>query len=262
MTTGIISIPYKKWQLEVSCFNEHAGNIAVICLHGLQSNKNIFLPLSKPWADRGISTIGIDFIGFGNSSKPENFLYTFEEQTEIINRVIAQFNLSKFILIGHSMGGMFGTLLLKDLEKQLAGFINMEGNFVLKDCGASLSMTQTGFDEFSKKLYPEFLASLETSQEIGAELRLQCLKSTPDYAFYRTSQSIVEWSRSEKLIPLFVNSPVQKLFVYGEKNRWKKEVLPPTISSAEIPGAGHFMLSENPQETFRIIDDFVTRHLL
>ncbi len=261
MSDGMISIIYKEWQLNVSCFNERQGDVAVICLHGLQSNKNIFYPLTKLWTDRNISTIGIDFIGFGNSSKLKDFTYRLEDQAEIIGSVIDQLNFKKFILIGHSMGGMVGTMLLKDRQDQILGLINMEGNFVLKDCGASLSMTQTNFDEFSQKLYPEYLTSLGVLAEPSARIRMESLKQVPGYAFYKTSQSIVEWSRSEKLIQPFINSPVSKLFIYGEKNSWKKEALPSFIPSVEVSRAGHFMLAANPKETFHIIDDFVKHQL-
>jgi hypothetical protein len=122
-------------------------------------------------------------------------------------------------------------------------------------------MTETNFDEFSQKLYPEYLASLEVSLEPSAKMRMESLKQVPDYTFYKTSQSIVEWSRSEKLIQPFINSPVSKLFIYGEKNSWKKEALPSFIPTVEVSGAGHFMLADNPKETFHIMDDFVKRRL-
>lgn len=258
MKEDFLHIDYKDWELDISYALEAAGDTSVICLHGLQSNKDVFAPAMQLCAEKNLTAVSIDFIGFGKSSKPKDFSYLLEDQAAVIDRVISQLRLKKLYLIGHSMGGMVGTMLLNDLEKQLLGFINMEGNFVLEDCGASLPASKATYEEFSKTLYPELLESLKTSPEPSAKQRRQwLLETTPDYAFHGAAKSIVEWSHSKKLIPLFVDSPVRKLFIYGENNRRKKDVFPSLIPSVEIPGAGHFMLGDNPKDTLKAIGDFL-----
>jgi pimeloyl-ACP methyl ester carboxylesterase len=227
-------------------------------LHGLQSNKEMFSPLEELFTRRKFGTIAIDCVGFGKSSKPEDFSYDLADQAAIIDKVIDALKLQQFFIIGHSMGGMIGTMLLNSWRGTLVGFVNMEGNFVLEDCGTSLPVAEASFEDFTQKMYPELLSSLETSTEPSALSRRKWLRSTPDYVFYKTSQSIVDLSRSEKLLPLFLGSPVHKVFVYGEKNRRKKEMLPASVSTVEIPHAGHFMLADNPTDTARTIDDYLS----
>jgi pimeloyl-ACP methyl ester carboxylesterase len=258
MNEQLIHIDYKQWKLEVSCASEHHGNVSVVCLHGLQSNKDAFSSVVELCAGKGFSTVGIDFIGFGKSSKPEDFSYLLEDQAAVVDHVISELRLQKFFLIGHSMGGMVGTLLLKEWEQQLLGFVNMEGNFVFDDCGASLPVSEVSFEEFSTKIYPALKAELSTSKEPSAALRRRWLESTPNYSFYGASKAIVEHSRDEKLIPLFVQSPVRKLFVYGERNKRKRDILPQSVPCAEVPNAGHFMLADNPKDTLKIIGDFLS----
>ncbi len=252
-----LSVEYKGQTFDISYAEVKRGGTTVICLHGLQSNKEMFAPMQDLFERKKFSTIAIDFIGFGKSSKPLDFSYDVEDQAGIIDKVFEKLRLQKFCILGHSMGGMVGTMLLKSWRSSLLEFVNMEGNFVLEDCGASLPVSQMSFEEFSQKWYPEFLASLETSAEPGAKDRRKWLRSTPDYVFYKTSKSIVDWSRSEKLLPMFTESPVQKSFFYGEKNARKREVLPASIPTSKIPNAGHFMFADNPEETLRAIDDFL-----
>src|SRR3989344_9248007 len=149
-------------------------------------------------------------------------------------------------LIGHSLGGMVGTLLLEPLENIIKSFINAEGNLVFADCGASRIVAEQSFKEFQNEGYAKLKLVIESSNGPGKELRGRLLTEIPDFVFYKTSVSIVNWSRSEKLLKLFRESHLNKLFLYGDKSRQKTVVLPDNIERTEVPNAGHFMLLENP----------------
>lgn len=254
----MITIDFQDESIDVACSHEKRGGPIVVCLHGLQSNKEAFAPLIEQCIAHDFSTLALDFVGFGRSARPMNFSYKLEAQAEVIAKALDTFRLQSFFLIGHSMGGMVGTMLLERYREQMLGFINMEGNFVFADCGASLPTSEASAEAFSQKLYPELKRSLETSKEPSAASRRRWLESTADYAFYGASKSIVEWSRSEKLIPMYVQSPVKKLFVYGEQNGRKKDVLPTSETAVAIPNAGHFMLADNPKSTIDVIEKFLT----
>lgn len=259
MNDVAIPIRHKKWDLEVSAQIRNAGPNWVVCLHGLQSRKELFTSVFQRLAPTDFSLLTIDFIGFGHSPKPKDFSYSLEEQAAIVEQVLEHMHVKNLFLIGHSMGGMIGTMLLKNLDERLLGFINMEGNFVLQDCGESLPVSQLSFKDFSVSYYPKLKASLVSSEEPSAAFRNESLNLTPDYAFHRTSQSIVEWSRNEELIPLFVESKAKKLYMYGAKNSRKASELPTSISKAEVPSAGHFMFADNQRSTLQIIDNFISK---
>lgn len=257
MNEKLIPIKHKNLSFDISCNYEQAGSVWVVCLHGLQSNKAAFSVVAELCAQKRFSFLSFDFVGFGNSEKPDDFSYDLKDQAVIAGKIIEQFQIESFFLVGHSMGGMVGTLLLERFEAKLLGFINMEGNFVLEDCGASLPASQMTFAEFSKTFFPDLKKSLETSREPSALSRKKWLQDTSDKAFYATSQSIVELSRAGQLIPGFVGSPVRKLFVFGDQNRRKSAVLPESILKSEISDAGHFMLADNPKQTLKVIEDFI-----
>lgn len=243
--------------LEISVVSEDRNiQMWVVCLHGLQSSKAVFHDLlSKPLFQK-YSSLAIDFIGFGHSSKPKAFSYDIQEQANIIEKILDQLRIDHCHIIGHSMGGMVGTMLLQQLGKKAISLVNMEGNLVEQDCGASLSIVHQSFEEFSSGGYEQFKKNEAQGKDPGTAQRMQWLSLIPDYAFYKAATSIVEWSKSEKLLPLFLQAPQQKLYVYGERNAAKAERLPSSIATAEIPHAGHRMLTDNLEASYAAIEDF------
>ncbi len=252
-----VSVPQHGTNYRVSVTRSESGKATAVFLHGLQSNKTAF----GIWKDRtialGFSFLAIDCIGFGESDKPREFSYDLRDQASIVADAIRQTCAGPIMLIGHSQGGMIGTLLLEK-ELDIAGFVNMEGNFVLADCGASLPASEKTEEDFSRNYYPALLRELKSSDDPNERRRAEWLSATPDYAFLRTSRSIVQLSRSEELITTFATSTVRKLFIYGDKNRRKKDVIPASVPTAEIPHAGHFMFMDNPESTWEQVQTFLT----
>ena len=255
----VMPIKYNEFNLEISAYIHKNSNKWILCLHGLQSNKEIFKNLIPKSLFNNYSLLLIDFIGFGYSSKPENFSYDLIEQAKIIEEIIKSLDMRNINLIGHSMGGMVGTLLLDMIPEKISSIINMEGNLVLEDCGTSKDVENLGFEEFHNAEFQKIKDNVKQSNEPSAKYREKWLKQIPDYAFYKSSLSIVEWSRSEKLLKIFLNSEHKKLFMYGNKNKQKIKSLNNQIQLAEISNAGHFMLIDNVEECNKQIEQFLQR---
>jgi len=59
----------------------------------------------KSFEFNDFSLLAIDLIGFGDSSKPQNFSYTMENQAEICKLVLDEIKANKVHIVSHSMGG-------------------------------------------------------------------------------------------------------------------------------------------------------------
>lgn len=236
MSSQIIPVNYSSLDLKISITIRRKSEKWIMFFHGIQSDKELFTKLIKQSFFDNYSLLAIDFVGFGASSKSKNFSYDVLDQANICQEIINKLKIKELNLIGHSLGGMVGTLLLEPLKDIIKSFINMEGNLVYADCGLSKVVADLSFEDFKNQY----------SKKI----------SVPDFVFYKTSVSIVKWSKSEKLLKLFKESPVRKLFVYGEKNSNKVKILPKNFNSAMISNAGHFMLIDNPSECFKVIKNF------
>jgi hypothetical protein len=101
-------------------------------------------------------------------------------------------------------------------------------------------------------------AQIGESDEPSAEARSRWLQMIPANVFYETSVSIVALSKSEKLLALFNNSNLWRMFMYGSKNARKADVVSGAIENVEIHDAGHFLLLDQPDACYRALCAFIT----
>lgn len=81
----------------------------VVLLHGKNFSGNYWERTAKDLVKEGYRVIMPDQIGFGKSSKPENFSYTFHLLAEYTHNLLKDKKVSEAIIVGHSMGGMLAT---------------------------------------------------------------------------------------------------------------------------------------------------------
>jgi pimeloyl-ACP methyl ester carboxylesterase len=253
-------IDYSGRSYDISTLIRERSKIWILCLHGIQSNKALFINLlAQPFFDN-YSFVAPDFVGFGNSSKPENFSYDLRDQAKICVQLAGQLGIKRVYVIGHSLGGMVATLLLQELGDTVEGILNLEGNFEPADAGVSREIARQSLDEFQSRGYQSLKSSISASGEPSAASRLDWLKSTPDYAIYKTAQSIMHWSATDRLLQQFVDASIKKLYIYGDKNSEKARRLPAVIPKLAIPNSGHFMLLDQPTTTFSALENFLSKN--
>ncbi len=129
-----ITINYKGKQVNLSTKFRNSNNELIFLIHGLGSSKESFEHIWDCSLFQDYSILTLDLVGFGNSSKPNDFSYTMEEQAEICKLLLDEFEHPKIHIVAHSMGGAVGLLLVESLKDRLISFINIEGNLVGEDC--------------------------------------------------------------------------------------------------------------------------------
>ena len=77
--------------------------------HGKNFTLNYWIDTALNLKKIGYNSLLIDQVGFGKSSKPTKFQYTFSSLSFISKKIIDHIGIKKTILIGHSMGGMLAT---------------------------------------------------------------------------------------------------------------------------------------------------------
>lgn len=81
----------------------------VVMFHGKNFGGFYFEPIVKELIGKGFRVIVPDQIGFGKSSKPEHFQYSFQLLARLTDDLLKQLGAQEFTLVGHSMGGMLAT---------------------------------------------------------------------------------------------------------------------------------------------------------
>ncbi|MDN3724050.1 alpha/beta hydrolase [Aequorivita sp. SDUM287046] len=81
----------------------------VLLLHGKNFNGAYWQTTINQLTKGGFRVIVPDQIGFGKSSKPEHFQYTFQQLAENTRTLLDSLGIKKIAVLGHSMGGMLAT---------------------------------------------------------------------------------------------------------------------------------------------------------
>ena len=93
--------------MDVRPVNYNGKNI--VLLHGKNFNGAYFKTTIEALTKEGFRVIVPDQIGFGKSSKPTNFQYTFQLLALHTKTLLDSLKISKTAVLGHSMGGMLAT---------------------------------------------------------------------------------------------------------------------------------------------------------
>jgi pimeloyl-ACP methyl ester carboxylesterase len=119
--SGGVAYPYKKQQMQFSSqqqklqmtymyekAKEGNGKI-VLLLHGKNFSGVYWGNVMENLLSKGYNVIAPDQVGFGSSSMPANYEYTFQQLANNTKLLLDTLNINKVIVLGHSMGGMLAT---------------------------------------------------------------------------------------------------------------------------------------------------------
>lgn len=81
----------------------------VVLLHGKNFNGAYWKTTIQALTKEGFRVVVPDQIGFGKSSKPTEYQFTFQQLAQNTKGVLDHLKIDKIYLLGHSMGGMLAT---------------------------------------------------------------------------------------------------------------------------------------------------------
>lgn len=93
--------------MDVTPENYNGKNI--LLLHGKNFNGAYWKTTMEALLQQGFRVIVPDQIGFGKSTKPAHFQYSFQQLASNTKQLLKTINVSKTAVLGHSMGGMLAT---------------------------------------------------------------------------------------------------------------------------------------------------------
>jgi pimeloyl-ACP methyl ester carboxylesterase len=95
----------------------------VVLLHGKNFNGAYWESTARALTGAGYRVVIPDQVGFGKSSKPEHYQFTFQQLATNTRALLDKLGVEKVDVIGHSMGGMLATrfaLMFPDRVEKLA----------------------------------------------------------------------------------------------------------------------------------------------
>ncbi len=97
----------KMGYMDIQPTNYNGKNI--VLLHGKNFNGAYWETTAKALTEEGFRVIIPDQVGFGKSSKPLHFQYTFQQLAQNTKNLLDSLGIKKTAVLGHSMGGMLAT---------------------------------------------------------------------------------------------------------------------------------------------------------
>ena len=239
-----------------------AGPKSFVFVHGLGASKNSFDRCLETEAFRDYTLAAIDLPGCGESSRPENFSYTMQDQAELVSRWMKDLHLTQIILVGHSMGGVICLYVAEGLGAQVRAFFNLEGNLGREDCTFSGKAASFSQQDFKKCGFEQFKSRLrETVQENpspGLKNYSENILNAYPKALYLSSASLVKESCEGNLKERFLSLSVKKWYVFGERSvkRVTRSFLDEhNLAYFIVPQSGHFMMDDQPDIFYKMLFD-------
>ena len=226
----------------IAAFFRQNGKDLLIFMHGLGGSKQNFSSVWDSPCFKNTSLLAFDFPGFGLSDKPEDFSYKMEEQAQVFEQVFAHFSDYRWHIAAHSMGGAIALLLPQQILDRVKSFADLEGNLIDADCFLSRKIIEQSFEDFYRRFLPRMKDRLADNPML-----LEDINRALPMAYFKSAQSLVEWSDTGKLLEKFKDLSCRKAYFYGERNS-DIAVLRrlDDIPGIEIPDSGHMMMMENP----------------
>jgi pimeloyl-ACP methyl ester carboxylesterase len=246
------TITVNKYNIHIKCKFVPDSKDVLLFFHGLACSWDSFKNAIDIDYFPDKTLLFIDHIGFGESSKPEDFSYTMKEQAKIIDELLTELPTWDNHIVAHSMGTAIALHLKSETYGKVKTFTNIEGNLVAEDCGImSRGIAEKSFEEYKKGMYKMHLFAFSKHEQLH-------FRQTTAYAVYHSAVSLVKESDSGELLEKFKNLNCKKAYFYGEENK-NMPVLKrlDSIDKQMISNSGHAMTSENPEEFYRKLVEFI-----
>jgi len=262
VTVGELEIAYLRSK-------EAVEGDTLVLIHGFGANKDNWTRLAKEFKGE-FNVYAIDLPGHGDSSKPLDIGYRFEDQVNYLNQILAELGVRQFHMMGNSMGGAITALYAATHPEQIqtavlfdpAGIFEYESELVDRVMDGDNPLIPRKKGDFDKLLdfalekrpfvpWPIFdvmeekaIANQDVNQVIFAAIRDTGFE--PDFRNAIThieAPVLVIWGKLDRVID-YRNADV---FVEAIPNA--RKVL--------LDDIGHAPMVETPAESAQLFRDFL-----
>ena len=259
MNANFTSLEYKDHQFKIHYWERKTNGPVILYLHGLGCSKKDFEGAAKIKKLESYYLVAFDFPGSNGSTYPTDMQLTVDDLVEITNIFISKLGIKEVYLVGHSVGGMIGLIFAEKYPQKVKAFANVEGNLAISDCFFSHKVAGRPYENFINETWKEILAAVRSNPNQGFRKYYEHLSDMNPKAYFDYCPSVTEYSANGGLIEKFVQIPIPKIFIYGEKNNHLPYLssLSKKIHTAEIAHSGHWPMHDNPESFYKTLADFI-----
>ena len=256
-------------------YTEYSGpGLPVFLLHGFASSTYTWEKVAPLLQAKGYHVWALDMKGFGWSDKPKESIYSPQKLLEEVNGWMEIMGLEKVIFVGNSLGGAIAWNMALDHPDKVSKLVLIDAGgyphkmpwpIRLAGIPGSAAVAELFFGRWMirdtlEQVY--YTPSLVTDIQIDAYYDRMRTKNAL-YAMTALAESLGKLS-TEEYSSRIPGIQAETLVIWGLEDPWIpvedgekfKDALPHATLKI-IPGCGHIPQEEKPEETARLILDFL-----
>ena len=248
-------------------YTDTGEGFPVVFLHGFCETSDIWSGIQSQLS-KTFRVITIDLPGFGGSPLL-NYTFSLEDVAKEIKTFVDSINLTKYVMIGHSMGGYITLAFSKLYSDQLSG-IGLFHSSVFEDEKENKEnrtkliefIKANGVRTFVKTFIPSlfYKENVNTLSDVIRNLKKSAEKTQPE-SVIRYASAMRDRPGSEEFLNKF-KKPV--MFIVGEEDprvpltkSFEQIIMPENSHVLRLAETGHMGMFEKPDETTNFIEGFL-----
>ena len=262
LTYTTIPLQVEGVNLNLSTIHNLNANPPILFLHGFGSCKEDLADIILNSALQNYGYLAFDAPGCGHSHSDNLSATDIPFLVATASAVLSNFRITKFHIMGHSMGGLTALLLAHQHPDRVLSFVDIKGNLAPEDCFLSRQIFNFPSED-PEAFLDAFITRIRQTKSFASPLYASTLRARVQAGVvHPIFQSMVRLSDNEDLLGIFLRLPCPKMFMFGEENRglsYLERLGKEGVELANIPESGHFPMYSNPVEMWRRIAAFLER---
>ena len=256
-------IEHRQRQYEIAYTIRPGPSSAILYLHGLGCTKRDFEGALLIDELSEHTLVAFDFPGCGDSTPYyDEIPLGIDDLVAVTHGLVSDLALTDITVIGQSLGGLTALQFVRKHARQVARFVNVEGNLSPEDCDIQsrdvfrhrfLGAEDAFFDVVMERLNDPAKPGF---QDFANELR----RNIVDRAYFDYCRSIVDYSDGFPLLEQFMALPVPVLYVHGRANSslgHLEQLVEAGVPVVSVPDSDHFPALTNPTYYYSAIANFI-----
>ena len=229
------------------------GSLPVVFLHSFAGDTSHWTAQLQHLR-KARRAIAIDLRGHGQSAAPRNGDYSVESLSNDVETVVNSLGLTRFVLVGHSMGGSTAVAYAASHPGNVAGLVlaSAAGKISPDKAEKIIAAMNADFD----KVYGDYWNKLLTGAkpEVARHLNEGKAAMKRDAAL-----EIIKAIFAFDPVPALVSYPGPKLAIITPENNTPADLqnLVDDLPSKEIANTSHWLHMDKPEEFNLLLDEFL-----
>ncbi|CAN5478339.1 alpha/beta fold hydrolase [soil metagenome] len=268
----VISYPVTVNGVRTRVVESHGGTTPLICLHGVGSRADRFIPVIPGLVAAGFRVFAIDFPGHGFADKTAEIDYRPKGFADFVAGVLDELGLADAVIAGTSLGGQVAARLACD-RPDLVTAVVLIGTMGLSELAeadkvAPENVSNGSIEAVTRKL--GFLVSdpaMVTDAWVREESMINSSTGAAEALAAAAALLNAEANNDRQDARVRAERPdLPVLIVWGEDDRWtplamgrQAHELLPGSHFVVMPGCGHAPYFEDPASFVEIVSEFVVK---